>query len=315
LEQETIDWLLDDENPSLKYRVLTELLDQTESSQEVKEAKSLIKDSRAVTSIFEKMHPDGYWLQKNPRTKEITGDGVVYGAFATTHFCLSYLSELGLTKDHPMVKKAAERYLNLMQDDGDWWEHLSCLNGYNIRTFIKLGYKNDKRLQKTINLMLNTSRKDGGYLCDLHERSGKNKKSCIRGSAKTLMAFAELPELWEHERCKQLVDYFLNRNGIFKNKDKTKFVNKDMITNSFPIIWRTGIWEILYALSKMGLGKDKRLNKAWARLDKQENENGKYILHWDPAQSPWRVGKRKEANDWLTFYILLTKKYREEFAK
>jgi hypothetical protein len=97
------------------------------------------------------MHPDGYWLQRNPRTKEYVGDGVVYGSFATTHFCLAYLAELGMDGSHPQVAKAAERYLNLQKPDGDWWDHFSCLIGYNIRTFILLGYREDERVIGRLN--------------------------------------------------------------------------------------------------------------------------------------------------------------------
>jgi hypothetical protein len=202
--------------------------------------------------------------------------------------------------------------LSLQQEDGDWWEHLSCLYGYNIRTFILLGYRDDERLRKAIDLMLQTTRTDGGYLCDLHEkRKGRPEKSCVRGAAKALLAFAELPEYWDHERCLQLVDYFMNRNGIFRNGDHQRFVNKDMMSDSFPITWRTNVWEILYALGKMGYGKDERLADAWKVMESRKDIDGRYILDWMPAQSPWKAGIRGEPNKWITLYCMLAEKYRD----
>ncbi|MDF1547515.1 MAG: hypothetical protein P1P88_06820 [Bacteroidales bacterium] len=309
MDQKPLTWLLKTNNPSLKYRVLTELLDYQSDHPSVLEQKKLIPDSNPVKSIFEKMHPDGYWLQTNPRTKNIVGDGVEYGSFASTHFCLSYLSELGLTKEHILIAKAADRYLSLQKDDGDFWLHMSCLYAYNIRTFIKLGYRDDPRLQKTIDLMLNTERQDHGYLCEMHEKKTNRKKSCIRGSAKALMAFAELPEYWKHPRCLALVDYFLKRNGIFKSNCKD-LVNRDMNTFSFPFTWGTNSWEILFALSKMGYGNHKNLHPAWQLLENKKNEDGTYNLDHTPSQSPWKVGKKGEANGWVTFYILLAKKLK-----
>src|SRR5512145_1522732 len=151
-----IQWLLEDDNPSVQLRTLKELLDHDDSKPEVRRAKSATLESQPVQSLLAKMHPDGYWLQKNPRTQEVIGAGVVYGSFATTHFCLAYLAELGLDRAHPQVEKAAERYLDLQQPDGDWYGHFSCLLGYNIRTFVLLGYQDDPRLKRAVELLAGT---------------------------------------------------------------------------------------------------------------------------------------------------------------
>ena len=163
--------------------------------------------------------------------------------------------------------------------------------------------------------MLSTARPDGGYLCDLHEKPNKRlPKSCVRGSAKALLAFSEMPEYRDHVRCRQLLDYFLNRHGIFKSKDHTRLVNDDMKRSSFPITWRTNAWEILCALSRMGYGRDERLEDAWNVMESRRDAQGRYPLDMTPAQSPWKVGKPGEPNKWVTFYCLLAAKYagREE---
>jgi hypothetical protein len=305
----TLNSLLETKSPSLKYRVMTELLDMSTNDQELIKIKSEIHNSEQVIQILSKMHEDGYWLQQNPRTKKYIGAGVEYGNYSTTHFCLSYLSELALTRDNPSIAKAAERYLNLQKEDGDWFQHLSCLFGYNIRTFIKLGYREDPRVQQSINLMLENKRLDHGYLCDLHEKKSKNKKSCIHGTTKVLMAFSELPEYWQHPRCKSLIGYFLNREGIYKSNDKESFIRQGIDLNAFPIIWQANLWEILYSLSKMGYGKDTRLKRAWDLLESKTDKDGRIKLDWAPPKSSWKTGKLKEYNEWLTFYILLAKKY------
>ncbi|MBN1117863.1 MAG: hypothetical protein JXA77_11695, partial [Bacteroidales bacterium] len=253
----------------------------------------------------------GYWLQTNPKTKITLGDGVEYGAFATTHFMLSYLAELGLDKEHALIKKAADRYLNLQQPDGDFWNQMSCLNGYNLLTFYRLGYKNDSRYKKLVEWCLNNTRPDGGYLCNMHLRRNTKKKSCYRGSAKVLLGFSMLPEYWGHPRVLELAGYFLNRNGIFNSK-KTEFVNKDITKNSFPFIWRTNTWEILLALSKMRYGNDERLDAAWQVAEEKLHESGLYMLDWSPVQLPISFGRRGMVNLWISFYMLLAKKYREQ---
>lgn len=307
---DVLEWLLKPDEPSVRYRTLVELLDKGGSA-EAAEAKRAVADSEQVKKLTETMHPEGYWLQKDYKGR-ILGMDVEYGSFATTHFCLAYCAELGLDRSFSFVDKAAERYLGLQKEDGDWWEHLSCLSCYNIRTFIMLGYRDDNRVQRAIDRMLQTGRKDGGYLCDLHEKGkGRPQKSCVRGAAKALLAFAETPEYWKHERCLQLVGYFLSRNGIFRNGDHQRFVNKDMLTDSFPITWRTNVWEILYGLSKMGYGNDERLADAWKAMESRKSADGRYLLDWTPAQSPCGFGKRGEPSKWITLYCMLAEKYRE----
>ncbi len=311
-QSNTIQWLLEDNNPSAQFRTLKEVLNYDDDTPEIRQAKSAILQSRPVQTLFEEMHPDGYWLQKNPRTQSLVGDGIEYGSFGTTHFCLAYLAELGLDRTQPQVEKAADRYLALQQPDGDWYRHFSCLLGYNIRTFVRLGFQDDYRLKRAMELLIQTRREDGGYLCDMHEGKFKSKsvKSCIRGSVKSLLAFSEFPVYWEHPRCKQLVDYFLHRGGIFQSAHLGIPVNQDMQCLSFPITWRANAWEVLYALSKMGYGRDERLRAAWTELENKADQAGRYHLDWTPTQCPWKVGKRGEANKWITFYVEVAKKQK-----
>ncbi len=312
IPKNVVKWLLESEDPSVRYRTLVELLGCSLSDFDVQICKNQITASLPVKILLGKMHPDGFWLQKNPRTGKVVGDGVAYGAFATTHFCLSYLAELGMDRSHPQIAKAAERYLQLQNMDGDFYGHFSCLLGYNIRTFTMLGYKDDPRVKRSIDLLLNTKRLDGGYLCDIHEGKYKTKsvKSCIRGSVKALLAFSYFPEYWNHDRIKLLVQYFLFRDGIFKSTKLMELVNKDMERNSFPIAWRANVFEILLSLGRMGYGKDRRLERAWKLLDVKRDAEGRYLLDWTPRQSPWRIGKRNASNKWITFYAYLAHKCR-----
>lgn len=304
-----IQWLLEADNPSVQFRTLRELLDRADGAPEVRRARAALLMSPPVQTLLGKMHPDGYWLQKNPRSGKVVGDSVEYDAFGTTHFCLAYLAELGLDRTHPQVEKAAERYLDLQQPDGDWYRHFSCLIGYNVRTFVLLGYRDDPRLRRAMELLAGTLRKDGGYLCDMHEGKRKTVKSCIRGSVKALLAFSEFPEYWEHPRGKQLVDYFLSRGGIFQSAHPGIPVNQDLQRSSFPITWRANDWEVLYALSKMGYGRDERLQAAWTALEHKADAAGRFPLDWTPVQCPWKVGRRGEGNKWITFYVQAARKY------
>ena len=314
-QSDAIQWLLEDDDPSVKFRTLTELLDY-DDTYELRGLKSAILGSPPVQSLLESMHPAGYWLQRNPRTQRVVGDGVEYGSWATTHFCLACLSELGLDRTQPEVERAAGRYLALQGPDGDWaWDryrHLSCLLGYNIRTFVRLGFRDDPHLTRSVELLLKTVREDGGYLCDIHEGNYKTRavKSCIRGSVKALLAFSEFPDYWDHPRCKELVGYFLSRGGIFQSKHPGIPVNDDMDRLSFPITWRANTWEVLYALSRMGHGTDESLSAAWIALQNRAGPGNRFPLDWTPTECPWKVGEPGKPNKWITFYVELARRHQ-----
>ncbi|MHA2326596.1 MAG: hypothetical protein ACXACB_14405, partial [Promethearchaeota archaeon] len=121
IPEPVIEWLLEKNNPSIRYRTMLELQNLPNTSKKIKEA---IQKSPVVQKILKGIHPEGYWEVKK-RDGRVLGAGVEYADWSTTHFVLSYLVELGVTKDNPIVNKAANRYLSLQQPDGDFWDHFS----------------------------------------------------------------------------------------------------------------------------------------------------------------------------------------------
>ena len=82
ISEKNIEWLLETQNPSMRYRTLVDLLDTPINHPDVQQCKKRIYEYEPVKTLFKHMHPDGYWLQQHPKTKEILGNGVEYGAFA-----------------------------------------------------------------------------------------------------------------------------------------------------------------------------------------------------------------------------------------
>jgi len=306
------EWLIEEENPSIRYRSLRELQELPESDPELQSTRKQITSYQPVKNMLEAMHPEGYWEQINPRSKKSYGKDVEYMR-DTTHFILAYLAELGMTREDPKIEKAANRYLSLLQPDGDFYRHFSCLYGLNIRTFMLLGFKDDSRLKKTINLMKKSIRYDNGYLCDTHEGKRKRRpvKSCVRGSAKVLYSLGELPELWEESFSKKIVEYFLNRNILYKTTNPKIYVRNDAGLTMFPFYWGFGLIDVLLPLAKMGYGHDPRMESAWNVLARHKTEEGKYILDGNWKSKYWKIEKRGLVSKWITFYAYLCLKYKE----
>jgi hypothetical protein len=315
--QPVLDWPLEGEDPSVRYRTLTELLDVAVDDPQVQQTRAQIPESKPVQKIFAKMHPDGYWLHRGK------GAGIEYAMSNSTHFVLAFLAELGLDRQDERVARAVERYLSLDQPDvpdPNLWQippdtrnHQSCLYAYNLRTFVMLGYRDDPRIQERIAVLLADERFDGGYLCDRPSFKATTK-SCIRGSIKALMAFAVLPELWETPRCRQLVDYFLRRRVLYRTTRPEELIRSELVKTRFPFMIGGSLLEPLYALNRMGFGQDERLQPAWANLESKRDENGRYILDWHPS-TLFKPGDKRQPNKWTTLYAYLAYKYRDQPVK
>src|SRR5690242_9831559 len=92
-------WLLEAENPSVRYRTLVELVGRKSDEPEVRAAKSEIAASQPVAALFAKMHPEGYWLHRG------VGADLRYAMSSSTHFVLAYLAELGMDRSDPRIAK------------------------------------------------------------------------------------------------------------------------------------------------------------------------------------------------------------------
>jgi len=312
IPKKVLHWLLEPSNPSVRYRTLIELLNISPKDSDVQKAYNEILNWKPVLKIKKAMQPEGYWQVKVDKGK-IVGKGTEYRTFNTTHWVLGYLAEYGLTRQEEFINLAGNRYLDLQKKDGDFWQHLSCLYGLNLHTFAKLGFQSDHRMQKTLKLVESSIRYDHGYLCDLHEgkrKKGRAVKSCFRGTLKVLFGLAEFPEMWTIPRVKELVDYFLNRELIFKRSKVKDMVVKNAGILVFPFTYREGLLENLYPLLKMGYGSHPKITKAWELFDSKKLPNGRFPLGWNPVNKYLKPGNKGEANKWVTFYAYLLYKLK-----
>jgi hypothetical protein len=135
---------------------------------------------------------------------------------------------------------------------------------------------------------------------------------------KVLFALSELPQLWAESYAKHLVNYFLNRNVLYKAKKPTEFVTRETGKTIFPFSYRAGLLETLYALAKMGYGGDLRVQNACAILQDHRTSTGRYILDLTPGRTTNRYfypGQKQTENKWVTFYSYLCLKYKNESEK
>jgi hypothetical protein len=295
-------WLLEEDNPSIRYRTLTELLSVELSSSEDRGQKSAIYASKAVQAFFTRMGANGDWLVAGKRQTGTGTENIGPG------FCISHLAELAVGRTYPPMNLAVTRFLSQLADSQ--FGRYPCGDALWLRAVILAGFRDHRVVRRAIDRMPGCIRWDGGCLCARAGFSDANK-SCLHGSQNMLLAFAELPELWDSAQCRTLVDYFLERRVYFRRKDHTDTPRGDLRA-IFPFNLRQGLLEPLYALSKMGFGNRCELAHAWALLESKRTADDRYILDWTPPRTYLKGGTGGKPSKWVTLYALLAKAYRDQ---
>ncbi|OGO04493.1 MAG: hypothetical protein A2Y60_06525 [Chloroflexi bacterium RBG_13_54_9] len=329
-----INWLLEDDNPAVKHRTLTELL-----------GKSGIDSG--VARIREQV------LNNIPQAIDKTWMMSTRGMLVT--YNLLALAECGLTKEDVDVSAVFKQWLQEPHSKrlytSTWWPSsvnwkpkfqfdappsISSLTGggsYHpggwfdgacgdallLRALVSLGYKDNERVRGWLNAFSESVLPDGGFLC-LHLRPvfKYTPKSCMKDNINALLMLAECKKHGLVFECTdKLVDYFMKRKVFYRsNSPNTMVLNdrpgKRMIDNYFPAVpSRVGLPQLLYAFSVLGAGSEPELKEAWELLQGKKDREGKSLLEGTLAKSylpKERVGKPSK---WVTLYAMLAEKYRE----
>jgi len=308
ISEENLAWLLEDDEPSVQYRTLTELLDLGAEDARVCRALGRIPDSTAVDLLFSAMAADGSWQYEY---RDQTNRYLKY--LSAT---LSYAAELGLGAQDQRVTKAVHHLFAMQQPDGDFHRHYSCYNGLLLRALNRLGFGEAQETCRLRQLVRQSIRHDGGSHCDLRPRRGRGAspppRSCIKGSLKSLLAFSEDPELSQTEECGRLTHYFLKRHLLFRRDRPAVPVVGELLKLSFPFTYHPALIEPLYALSRLGYGDRPELAEAWAILLSKADGDGRLPLERSLNWPHLRCGVRNRPSKWLTLYAGIAEKCRRE---
>ena len=93
----TIDWLLEEDQPSVRYHTLVDLLGRNEDDPEVKAAHSTIPRVGWAHDLLRTQKPKGYWEAHEPRTVREWVNFLRFPLYNSSIWKGIVLSDLGLT--------------------------------------------------------------------------------------------------------------------------------------------------------------------------------------------------------------------------
>ena len=261
-----MDWLLEEDQPSIRYLTMTHLLARPESSSEVKDARKAITQTGWAKEILDKQNPAGWW---------VSGENLYQPKYLSTNWMLLILSDLGLTKEDPRIAKACQMWIKRFAKrdggfgtDGAKSSHL-CVVGNTARALVKFGYVDHPKVKSAFEWFVKNQSKLGGWSCFL---GGRNLDSW-----EPLSAFAVYPRQKWTRGMKLAVErgaeFFLERE---LHKQGTHY--EPWYRFHYPVHYYYDLLVGLDFMTALGYSDDKRLSHAISTLKKKGRPDGKWNL-------------------------------------
>jgi hypothetical protein len=317
LKKDSIDWLLEEDNQSVRFITLTEILDEPQDSFEVKQAKEAIMKKGVVPKILDRMNSGGYWE---------TPTSFYTAKYKGSSWQLLILAELGADPADSRIRKACEFVLENSQHresrgfsmakaektgGGRQSGVIPCLTGNMVWSLIKLGYLDDPRVQASVNWINTYQRFDDangegapkGWPYDKYEMC-YGKHSCHMGAAKALKALAQIPaEKRDHktqDTIKSGAEYFLKHHIYRRSHDLTKVSKPGWLNFGFPLMYQTDALEILGILAKLKY-KDQRMQETVNLVISKQDPSGRWMLeNTFNERFQVTIEQKNEESKWIT---------------
>jgi len=322
LSADPTEWLLEKNNPSVRYFALHDLLKKPRTDSDVKQANQDIMRTGVVPAILAKQNKEGYWDEP---------ERFYTAKYKGTVWQLMILAELGADRNDDRIKKACEFILSFSQDmesggfahsssakkgGGRHSEVIPCLTGNMVWSLIRLGYLTDPRVKRGIEWITTYQRFDDriaeppkGWPYDRLKTGCFSRHTCHMGAVKTLKALAEIPENKRTTAVKNTIEkgaeYFLLHH-VFKSSHNLDRVPKPgWLKLGFPLMYQTDVLEILGILTKLQY-KDKRMQEAVDLLISKQDNQGKWLLE-NTFNGRYQVNieQKDKPSKWITLHALL----------
>jgi hypothetical protein len=263
-DEKVLNWLLEPDQPIVRYFTLQDLLDRKESDSEVVEAHSEILNQGWAHDILESQNPDGSW--------ESAAD-LYRPKYSATNWKMIVLSDFALKhEDDRRLEKGCQLFFADWLKDEDVFEADGeiCVHGNLARTLTKFGFGEDPRVQRLYRWIISAQKSDGGWHCF---KSDKGTLDCWEG----LAAYSALPKSKRGRSIKKSIErgaeFYLERS-LYKEGRKYS----PWFRFHYPNHYYYDILVGMDILTSLGYGGDKCLGPALALLKKKRLTNGTWAL-------------------------------------
>ena len=302
-----IPWLLEPENPFVRYWTLTDILDRPTNDPEVQAARTAIPTYPPVAELLAAQKRDGYWVKRDYYLPK------PYGTF----WVLSVLADLGLTAkpglaaENEHVRRGCEFMFTFQRESGAFcrrrriqgrgtvWDDQPgpCTHARIVRFLIQFGYADDPRTQAGVDWLLATPRDDGMWDCGHARRYG-----CLRATLDVLRVAALAPEIAAHPTITRAAAIVCD---LLMEPRMDRYHVSDLWTILEYPYFGYGVISALDTLARLGYTLEQpKIAMAMEYLLSRQLPDGTWPLDQSPRRPPFDVGQPGQPNKWLTLDAL-----------
>ncbi len=324
LDADSITWLETSSIPEIRYMTGRDLLGLPDSDTRQQAAKKEAYDSGTIALVLSKMVGDGYWQKAGP------GYGPKY---KSSVWSVTLLAQLGAdVNGDPRVDQACQYILDnsmarhgQMSYNGQPSGTFDCLQGNLCWALLKMGCT-DPRLNLAFDWMARSVTGEGiapmtekkaelryyAYKCAPNFACGANGKlPCAWGAVKVMQALAELPADKRTPMIKQAIqqgiDFLFSVDPITADypRDTVGKPNRDWWQFGFPVFYISDLLQVADVLTRLGFGRDVRLQSTLDLIRQKQDEQGRWNLEYRYGSKTWgNYGKGGKPNEWVTLRAL-----------
>jgi len=277
-------WLLGkDADPSIRFRVLRELLEKPlDDSALLREQKQIGRKGWAA-KILRLQHPGGQWDTAGNSAFELYRP-----KYVATNWRLIVLSDLGVSGRHPRVAKAVKLFFRRFEGpSGGLGSRGSevCFTGNAVRMLARFGHLKDPRVQPAIDWLLRHQKADGGWHCF-------PSKTGTLDCWEALSAFGAIPPAARSAAMMRAIErgaeFYLDR-GLLR-EGRTPYA--PWMRLHYPVHYFYDLLVGLDTLTALGYGDDRRMGPALDKLEGMRNRDGSWnmdALHPDSEDPEYQV--------------------------
>lgn len=317
LKADPTNWLLEEENSSVRFFTLKDILDRPQDDKSVQTAQWEIMATGMVPEILEKQREPLY-VQAYPKFYTSKYKGLVWQ--------LIVLAELG-AELNSQIKEQCEYILSNSQEtqSGGFSQHTSaktgcglpgeiipCLTGNMVWSMIRFGYLDDPRLQKGIDWITRTMRFNDGVEDAPqippynHYEMCWGKHTCHMGVVKTLKALSAIPKESRStgdisNTIQKAVEYILIHHIHKRSHNLSRLSKPGWLKFGFPLMYQTDVLEILDILTELGI-EDNRMMEAINIVLSKQDEMGRWKVEntYNSERLLIPIGQLDEQSKWIT---------------
>ncbi len=330
LKGDALPWLLEENEPGVRYLVLRDLLDLPADDPELSAARTLAHRSGAIASVLEAMQPEGYWVKPGPGYNP---------KYHSTVWAMILLAQLGAVMGEDERIATACNYLleHALTEYGQFTHSgapsgtFDCLQGNLCGLLLDLGC-NDPRLERAFEWMARSNSGQGmaarddkstalryymyksapNFTCGVND-----DKPCAWGAVKVMLAFSKLPLEKRNPQINHAiqtgVDFLFSvdpATAAYPTRLGNDRPNRGWWMYSFPVFYSADLLQIVEALARLGYGRDPRLENARQRILAKQDEAGRWVLEEGRIGKTWvEFGPKKQPNKWVTYRALRALKW------